>query len=228
MDSLVLEQIPFEVDDATLFAHLHVRRGRFDEAEVRRLADEAQVVARPRALYRLAFAEAWGDDFVVLNGVRLTSRVLRVNLDNAHRVFAFVATGGVEIEAWQTSKKDALEAYWADLIAELAVRAAMAGLQRHVAAVYGVESLAAMNPGSLADWPLTQQRPLFDLVGDTASTIGVRLTTSMLMTPRKSVSGLLFPTAEGFASCQLCPRTDCPNRRAPYDRELFDKKYALA
>jgi hypothetical protein len=39
------------------------------------------------------------------------------------------------------------------------------------------------------------------------------------------VSGILFPTEETFASCQLCPREDCPNRRAPYDAELFERKY---
>ena len=45
------------------------------------------------------------------------------------------------------------------------------------------------------------------------------------MVPTKSVSGILFPAEETFASCQLCPRDDCPNRRAPYDPELFERKY---
>ncbi len=45
------------------------------------------------------------------------------------------------------------------------------------------------------------------------------------MVPTKSVSGILFPAEESFASCQLCPRENCPNRRAPYDPELFDRKF---
>ncbi len=55
--------------------------------------------------------------------------------------------------------------------------------------------------------------------------IGVELTPSFLMVPNKSVSGLRFPTEENWASCMLCPRPDCPNRRAPHDPELFERKY---
>ncbi|MGE5222062.1 MAG: vitamin B12 dependent-methionine synthase activation domain-containing protein, partial [Omnitrophica WOR_2 bacterium] len=86
--------------------------------------------------------------------------------------------------------------------------------------------LAAMNPGSLEDWPLSEQNSLFALLGDVTETTGVRLTDSMLMQPTKSVSGIYFTSAEGFASCQLCPRQACPNRRATYDPDLFQQKYA--
>jgi hypothetical protein len=78
-----------------------------------------------------------------------------------------------------------------------------------------------MNPGSLADWPLTEQIPLFRLIGDVRQATGVYLTESLLMMPRKSVSGFDFPTESSFASCQLCPREKCPNRRAAYDPILI-------
>ena len=83
-----------------------------------------------------------------------------------------------------------------------------------------------MNPGSLPDWPISQQRPLFDLVGKAAE-IGVHLTDSYLMRPLKSVSGILFATDVTYENCQLCPVERCPNRRAPYDPTLFDRKYRL-
>ena len=86
-------------------------------------------------------------------------------------------------------------------------------------------STAVMNPGSLTDWPLREQRPLFALLGDVRSAIGVELTDTLLMVPRKSVSGIVFVAEETFASCQLCPRYDCPNRRAPYEAGLFERKY---
>jgi hypothetical protein len=90
-----------------------------------------------------------------------------------------------------------------------------------------VATLSTMNPGSLADWPLAQQRVLFALLGNTEAAIGVSLTPSLLMTPTKSVSGIAFPTEGSFASCQLCPRKACPNRRAPYDPGLKERKYGL-
>ena len=82
-----------------------------------------------------------------------------------------------------------------------------------------------MNPGSLPDWPIQQQRPLFQLLGDPNTAIGVELTASYLMEPNKSVSGIRFPTEERFESCMLCPRQDCPGRRSAYDPELYDQKY---
>jgi hypothetical protein len=81
-----------------------------------------------------------------------------------------------------------------------------------------------MNPGSgdARLWPIGQQRPLFELLGDVEAAIGVRLTPSFLMVPNKSVSGILFPTEVRFESCQLCTRENCPRRRAPYSGELAE------
>jgi hypothetical protein len=81
-----------------------------------------------------------------------------------------------------------------------------------------------MSPGSLEDWPITEQPKLFSLFGNTERVIGVRLTDSLLMVPRKSISGILFPSEENFISCRLCPREVCPSRKAPYD-ESHAAKY---
>jgi hypothetical protein len=82
-----------------------------------------------------------------------------------------------------------------------------------------------MNPGSLTDWPLDEQRQLFDLLGDTQELAGVCLTESLLMLPTKSVSGILFETESRFESCQLCPRVRCRARGAPYEPGLMESKY---
>jgi len=37
--------------------------------------------------------------------------------------------------------------------------------------------------------------------------------------PLKSGSGIWFPSESHYENCMLCPRTDCPNRRAPYDAD---------
>jgi len=101
---------------------------------------------------------------------------------------------------------------------ELALLAARDHLLRHLRAAHGAEALSSMNPGSgdARLWPIGQQRPLFGLLGDVEGAIGVRLTPSLLMQPNKSVSGILFPAAEHFESCQHCAREDCPRRRAPF------------
>ena len=223
----ILDAIPFQLDQADLFKRIHVREGSANATEVAAMVAEAQAVARPKALYQIAYVDERGDDYVVVDGRKFTSRVLRVNLDATHRVFAYVATSGHELEDWAVAQDDLMRRFWADVINQMGVYAAAAALGRHLIERFGVESLSTMNPGSLADWPLAQQRVLFALLGDTEDTIGVRLTESLLMVPTKSVSGLQFPAAESFASCQLCPREVCPNRRAAYDAALYDQKYRL-
>jgi hypothetical protein len=76
-----------------------------------------------------------------------------------------------------------------------------------------------MSPGSLKDWDLNGQRPLFSVLGDVKGSVGVYLTESLLMIPAKSLSGIFFPTEIPFYSCQLCPRENCPSRRAKYNEK---------
>jgi hypothetical protein len=227
MDQIVLDDIPFQPHLAPLMKRLRIKEGSTDVDKVKRLVGEAQAIARPKALYKVAFIESKGDDYVVVGGTTLTSRVLRVNLEQAHRVFAYVATCGTELEDWSSSIDGTLQRYWGDTIKEMALRVAIRAMNEHLVDRYRPGPISSMSPGSLADWPLQAQRALFTILGNPQETIGVRLSPSLLMIPTKSVSGIRFPTEESFESCQLCPRGTCPGRRAPYDKELYDKKYRL-
>ncbi len=85
--------------------------------------------------------------------------------------------------------------YWVDAIKEMVLVAAIQALIQHLsswrARAYGDDA-----PGSLADWPIREQRPLFKILGDPQAAIGVTLTDSFLMIPNKTVSGVRFPTEE--------------------------------
>lgn len=223
--TVVLDHIPFQADKAALYERLHVDADSEQAEELGALIDHAQAIARPKGLYRIAYITAKDDVSVEIEGVRFSSRVLRVNLDAVQRVFPYVATCGVELDTWSHTLGDVLHAYWVEAIKLAAVGAAIKALNEHMDNRYRPGHTSAMNPGSLLDWPLREQRPLFKLLGDPRALIGVELTPSMLMVPNKSVSGIRFATEADFASCQLCPREDCPGRRAPYDPALYDRKY---
>lgn len=212
---------------ALLREKLRIRDRHSYNQRLERMVGEAQSVARPKALFKVALIDEKGDDYVIVDGVRFNSRVLRVNLEPAHRVFPYVATCGRELYAWAESQADMLDRFWADTINELALRSATDALHAHVAERYRPGQTANMNPGSLGEWPLREQRALFNLLGDPETAIGVQLLKSCLMVPNKSVSGISFPTESGFFSCQLCPREDCPGRRAPFEPGLFEDKYEL-
>ncbi len=225
MDSTVLTFPSLDVNLPALLGELRVRPGSDGEAEVLRLAAELRSIAQAKAVYKVVFIEERGDDYIVADGARLSSRVLRVNLDGINRLFPFVATTGREAEAWALAQDGVVRRFWADAANQALLYAAVAALQEHLCDRFALEAISMMNPGSLADWPLREQRNLFSLLGDVRDAVGVELTQSLLMVPTKSVSGIFFPSQETFASCQLCPREVCPNRRAPYDPELYEKKY---
>lgn len=222
----ILNDIPFEIDLADLLQRLHVDESNDDAEVVRRLAAAARSAGRPKAMYKIAYVEDRGENSIVLDRVTFTSRVLRVNLDQVHRVFAYVATCGMELETWSRSIEDVFQRYWADAIKATALGSALRALDRHVAENHRPGQTSTMNPGSLEDWPLPQQRPLFELLGGPREAVGVELTDSFLMVPNKSVSGIRFATEVRFESCQLCPRPKCSGRRAAYEKDLYARKYS--
>lgn len=223
----VLDNLPFQIDVPALLKDMHVRPGSRHEAEILDMVQQAQAIARPKAAFKLVFIEGKGPETIQAAGIEFSSRVMRVHLDQLERFFAYVCTSGVELQGWADGYSDDLLAgFYADAINQAVLKSAFGGFVNHLANAYSLTNPSAMNPGSLGDWPITQQRPLFALLGDVEGEIGVHLTETFLMVPTKSVSGILFPAEESFASCQLCPREHCPNRRAPYDPELFERKFS--
>ena len=225
MEKHILDEIPFEADIEAVAKRAHVDRSSALYDELVSYVRQAQAVAQPKAMYRVGYLEERGEDWVRIEGQRFTSRILRVNLEPVHRVFVYVATCGQELQKWAEARTDPLEQYWSNVVQEVALGAASRALITHLNELYDPGRTSAMAPGSLGEWPLSEQRPLFALLGDAEAEIGVRLSESLLMVPTKSVSGIRFVTEERFESCQLCPRTDCPGRRAPYDAELYERKY---
>ena len=228
MDGTVLAEIPFEINIDTLKQLLRIKEGNAMEKDLVGFTAEAETIARPKALYRVVYFDTHDDNQVVIDGISLKSHILKINIQEAHRVFPFVATCGTEIEAWSQSHDDVLKRFWAESIKGLALRAVFGFLDNHLKEQYDLGQTARMTPGSLQDWPIQEQRPLFTILGELTSQIGVEINESMLMSPVYSVSGILFPTEVKYENCQLCPREKCPGRRAEYEPDLYDKKYKLA
>jgi hypothetical protein len=221
MGLVVLDSIPFKVDPAVLGELLRVRKGGPDEGALAALVKVAAPIARPRAVYRESFVDDHDDEGVTVDAVRFRSRLLGRNLKGVNRVFPYCATCGHEIEEWAAGLKGMKYRYWADSVMMAALGSALAVMAADVESRFRPGKMSFMNPGSLADWPLTEQGGLFSLI-DGAS-IGVELTASCLMRPLKSVSGIMFPTEREFHSCIYCGKEKCPGRRAPYDPEAVKR-----
>ena len=188
-----------------------------DQELVRRLIDSAQAVMHPAAAFRVGYVDEKRDDGVVVDRVAFASRVLRRNLDTVGRVFPFVLTIGKAMDEIIDASGEMLEKYLLDEIANMALREARGRFEHHLRSAFALEKISCMAPGSLEDWPIEQQEPLFGLLPGVEAALGVRLTESFLMLPRKSISGIYFPSEATFFSCQLCPRERCDGRKARYD-----------
>lgn len=197
---------------------------RISEEKVKELLAEAIPLIRPRALIIEAFVEEIKGALVRINGVDFQSQVLAKNLGDVHRVFPYIMTIGEELETEAASGGDLLRQYQLETLGDLTLRAAGKALKA-VLKNYGLAKATAMSPGSLEDWPITEQAKLFSLLKD-GEPVDVHLTESMLMLPRKSLSGIYFPTEIDFQSCRLCPRADCSGRQASFD-PAFRKDFGL-
>ena len=189
-------------------------------SQVQTLVDEAQSLISARAAYKVCYIESKLKDAVMIDGIRLKSRVLRKNLNNVERVFPFVVTIGNRLEEKVRACNDLLKKYYLDTIGNEALAIARKYLKDQLRSRYALDGMSYMSPGSLKDWAIEEQRPLFSILGDVEASIGVKLNQSLVMIPNKSLSGIYFPTEIPFYSCQLCPRKDCPARKASYDEKL--------
>jgi hypothetical protein len=212
----IVPAIPLTLDSGTVARRLRSDPRRTITGDGEDLLGLARRLIHARAVYDVAFVGAKGEGTVEVAGVTFESPILRKNLDTANKVFPYVITIGPELERTASAQGDLLKQYYLEEIANIALEQSAAWLSAQLEERYGLGPLSSMSPGSLEDWPITEQVKLFSILGDTERLIGVRLTDSMLMVPRKSISGILFPSEEGFVACQLCDRERCQGRKAPY------------
>ena len=111
---------------------------------------------------------------------------------------------------------DIMEAYLLDSIGSLTVENAMDKIQENLRRSFLTQHLKISNrysPG-YCNWPLSDQRTLFKLVGETPT--GISLSDSCLMTPRKSVSGIIGigkKLKHHEYGCKICSNTSCIYRK---------------
>jgi hypothetical protein len=217
-----LEQISLGLDIGEVKGALRATEG----VQIQALLEGTKPLISAQAVYRVCYIEEKLEDGVIIGGIRFGSRVLRKNLEKVGRVFPYVITLGTGLEQKADASKDLLEKYYLDQIGNIALSKARKHLEDCLRSKFALDGLSYMSPGSLADWPIEEQQPLFSILKGVEASMGVRLTESLLMIPRKSVSGIYFPTEVTFHSCQLCPRQHCEGRKARFNENLA-KEYGI-
>jgi len=215
----VLKNIPVILDPEKVKKALHLDKEKPSFVDTAELLEDAKALIQSQALYEDCFITKKGEESVEIEGVSFSSRLLRKNLDRTERVFPYVITIGKKLENKASFCGDLLRQFYLENIGDMALRESKQYLVKIIEKQYGAEKLSSMSPGSLKYWPITEQKPLFSLFRKKQEQIGVRLTDKMLMIPRKSISGILFPTKAPFYSCLYCPRERCSARTVPYNEK---------
>lgn len=220
---IILKDIPFNVD---LYSIVKTCAAEEDDelvAEIAEFAEKAEKLASPKAILKLVDITHSEEKVTAIAGIPCNdSVVLNKNLKNIERAVAYVVTCGTELDAVDT-EYDPLKEYWLDLIKLQALGAARKCATDKIKEILGTEKIAHLNPGSLPQWPISQQPALFGYIGKVTESIGVELSSSYLMHPLKSGSGLAYPSETSYENCMICTNLKCPNRRAPFDEKMAEE-----
>ena len=219
-------EIELKKDD--VYQLLGYRAGGQPTASISLLIDEelreARQLIETSSFYQLMDVEDISPPTVVLDsGIRVavTGKILSWVLSPCQLATVFVSSIGLPLEnrvAELAEEGEVLRSYILDAIGSTAANAAASYLRdriRDIAKSEGAEITFRCSPG-YCDWDIAEQRVLFEVM-DSAKT-GVKLSDECLMTPRKSVSGLIGvgwgdKDRIRLTPCHLCTKTDCPTRR---------------
>lgn len=220
-----LDRVVLDVDRSEVLRYLGypagARPGQAIEESVRQAAHHVRANARPRGTYSLYGVESCGADLLTLSGGATFTGRAGEFLGQATRIAVFVATAGPEVvemgdAAWRAGDLAGSLIYHAmgAALAEAAADQVVAALRLQSSA--GETLTMRYSPG-YCGISLEQQQTIFRLVD--ATRIGVELLPSFMMTPAKSVSGLIGIGPESRISacesspCSRCDLEDCAMRR---------------
>jgi len=184
--------------------------------ELSPLMEEARSLIEPMAVYSFLPVTNIDDDEVRLDDdFSLMSIVLSDMLEPGQEVVPFVITVGPRLEERAHADKNLLRSYLLEKVADHALGKAEDHLKSHTGRRLG-PVISAFNPGSGTGelFTIDQQEVLFKLL-DPAKNLGVQLSSSFMMIPRKSISGIFAATREEYVSCAHCPK-ECESRKTPY------------
>ncbi|MDA8218549.1 MAG: hypothetical protein M0Z94_13120 [Dehalococcoidales bacterium] len=193
-------------------------------AEIDRWRQTAQSLLAPRVIYRRLPVERIANGTVAMaGGYRFQSAKLSGLFAGAESLVVMVGTIGEALEE-ESTRLFAANEYMDGLILDAIGSVAVEEVCQHVRSLVcreigdreGQRVGPSLGPG-YQYWDLHDQRVVFGLLP--AAEVGVTLTESCLMIPRKSVSAVVplgrelrVTAGEDEPPCRFCDRQDCPTR----------------
>lgn len=193
------------------------------ERKIAKWSEKLTASVKPKLVYSVEKLAGTGKSSVSLqNGITIRSAKIGKAFKECSAVFCFAATLGEPLDQVVeelAGKGKVSDASIVDAMGSAATEHIIEQFHRDAEAncrAGGMGVTLRFSPG-YCDWAITEQEKLFSLLD--VDRIGLELTDSSLMTPRKSVSGVFGLTKKRTAAllpynpCSRCNKTDCRARR---------------
>jgi hypothetical protein len=183
------------------------------------LLEECKELIKPAAIYTFTKIEKVSKEGLLLGkGKFLRSPKLAEQLSCSTEIALYIMTIGPDLEKRVTSiaTDKILDSWILDNIGTYALRTLGKHIEGRIRNEKGWK-ISRFNPGSTPSWNLEDQETIFSILSKKTvqERIGVSLTESFMMVPRKSVSGVMGQAISDYHNCQEC-RLTCDYRQEEY------------
>jgi len=217
----VVDYIPVKYDEEELWRKLNMETLKGQKKEIISLIEESRGLIEPKAVYTyLEVVKIAGDSVCLDSGDVLEGVILVDMLRCGQKVAPYVVTLGPRLEdrASKLARDNVFLAFILEKIGDYALEIARGNIELLVEKALG-DKVSDFGPGEGTGelFGIEQQAVLFRILRPFEN-IGVRLTPSYLMIPKKSVSGVFAVTDEEYVACQYCPK-ECEERESAFRGE---------
>ena len=194
------------------------RAENFSDELIAEACDNAQILIQPRSVWEIYNYDC--ETQIVDNRIKLNGKSIGKHLARCEKIICLAATVGIEIEHEITrrfNQGNYTSAILLDSAATSAIEQVANAVEnsiKHKFSKDGFKTCWRFSPG-YGDFPLEDQPQVFEL--SCASKIGIVLTESMMLEPRKSITAIIglhrSIEEKSRRTCEICPKIDCYARR---------------
>ena len=223
---IVGDHIDVEIDTRDIYRRIGYTADGEPSARIASLigeyVDNATQLIEPSCSYSIRdIARVQGSSILIENSIVFEGQIISRLLEQCEKVAVFLVTIGDRLEEMVCQLSDdgfIVEAYALDAIGSSAVEKLAECVQDRIGEAASARGLCIsrrFSPG-YCDWDMSQQEMVFRAMdGDR---LGVQLSQEFLMTPQKSISGIIGigscnGNVEDYNPCRTCDRVHCLGRR---------------
>lgn len=219
-----------EIDTKEVRRYAGLRKSDFPESLIDEACLEGRLLAQPKGSWEIYDYDTKSQTVYDTVPFKIDGNKIGKHLENCTKVIIMSATVGEDIEEAVTKHfSEGRYAYSTllDSAATTAVEQIADNMEKYLKPMLARQGLAMkwrFSPG-YGDWPIEQQPELLRL--SKASLIGVSLTESFMLYPRKSITAIIglypkemeCPNDKGFQhDCTQCSKLDCISRKSDIEK----------